>query len=229
MEVSFISVIFDILAIGAIVVFGLIGKRKGLLKTLFSFAVVFVAIFLAKLLSPYVTSGLTIMGADKAVEKRIATAVEDVILAEQEENVNFDTAVEKLKLPETVSRKLKEKGNEIVESTGKELSEKITKELTEIVMKLIGYVILAILVIVALVLISLALKLLTKLPLVGPVDSFGGLLAGVFAGVLIVVVVSVAVYAYGISHAGSFISKIQRGSFIVALVDNIGIIRGVIK
>ncbi len=228
MSLSFNSIVFDMVMLAVIVLAVIIGKSKGLFRMLYSLLIIFVAIFLANLFSPYVAKGIEQLKVKEKLQVKLSAAIESVVL-EENETTGLGETLDKLKLPDSVKKYITEKSGELAEKKGKELADRLSVEITVLIIRILGYVAVALIVIIALVAISVALKIVRKLPVLETIDAAGGGIAGLLTGVLVVFVVCLCLYAYALSHAGGLSAEIAGQSLFMKLFDKVGAIIGVIK
>ena len=205
-----------ILAVFAICVFS--GYKKGFLKTAFSLVSWLLVLVLCNFATPIVTD-LLIQNTDvevivqHTVEEKVMDAVEQAV---QNSNVSELEAA----LPAEIKNLLLGDHESL-----SELLVDVTKiDLTPVVngiIGILGFVVTVIILRVAMVIVEFALGIVTKLPLIGPMDTLLGIACGAGKGLIwcwvILAVVSVLAFT-GVNT--EFASYISESKLLTWLQDN---------
>ncbi len=173
-------------------VFSIIGYKKGLMKTVISFACIAVSLLLANAIYAPVSKSIRVM---THIDRNIEQSVSKTVTRHLDSHVNSQAeqilAIEKLPIPEDMQKLLIDNNNSDVyaELAVTTFSDYIGKLLSCIIVNGIAYLVtFAILYIFFRVLIMMA-NILTDFPLVGWIDSLGGLALGFLKGLILVWVV----------------------------------------
>lgn len=220
------GIVFDLILVLLIVISVLVGRKRGLLRTLFTAGIIVIAIILANIASPYVSKGMEKLKISEKINDKIYTTINESV---KEENISFDALAEKYKLPESIVASIEEKAEDIKTATGEALAKKIAEKLTTMAIKILSFIIVAAVVLILLVVISIALKIISKIPLIEKFDKAGGGIAGFALGLALAFVACLFIYFAGLSNVGGAFSKIASSSLFMKLIDKIGLIKGIIN
>lgn len=223
---SIASVIFDLIMVGLIVAAVFIGKKMGLLRMVFVLGIVFFASIIARFAMPLVSTGLMQLKVGDSVKNSVESTITEWI--EEDANLDFDGVVEKLGLPKEIAAEAEKTIDGIKEEKGKELAGKVAQFISDATVRLASYIIVAIVVIILLVLISLLTKLVQKIPVVGTINSAGGIVVGVIAALITIFLVCLFVSSIGLGSTG-VLSDITQRSYIIKFLGWTGVIGGIIK
>ncbi len=177
------------LTIVVLLVFALVGFKRGLMKSIVSLVVVAAALFLANVGHTYVSKAICDY---TTIDEKLQTKIEEQIQLNLAEQLNSKTeqidAIEKLNLPEELKKTLIDNNNQ---DTYNELDvngfiDYITSLLSHIVINAMGYLGSFLILLIFFAVLASMTKLLTDLPIIGWVDSIGGLAFGLIKGVLTV-------------------------------------------
>ena len=185
----------DIILVLIILAFVVLGWIRGFMLSVFALASTLVAIILASMLSPVVSSWIEKTGAADAMGNKFASYVETGLTENLDKaaNVNIEEAVAELPLPqfftESISDKITEQTVEMSEESIKNISEKIGQEAATVVCGIIGFIIVFVIVYVLLQVVKNVLKIASKLPIIKQADKLGGIAIGLVEGVLFVLLI----------------------------------------
>ncbi len=215
------SIIFDLVMVGIVVLAVFLGKKTGLLRMAFVLGIVFIAVFLGRLFLPIISAGIE----KTHVGDKIKTSVNDRIMewVEDDNTLNFDGAMEKLGLPKSLREKASQSIEDVTEAKGAELAEKISGFVSKTAVKVLTYVVLVVLVIIALVIISLLTKLIEKIPVLGDINATGGAIVGAVIGLLVVFVICLLFFGWGIGKSEGIIAQIAQKSFLIRAINWLGV------
>ena len=215
------SIIFDLLMAGLVVAAVFVGRKLGLLRMLFAFGIVFIAVLLARILMPVVTMGVEKMKLYDTVKNASQGRIVEII--EKEGSLDFDGVADKLKLPESVRKRAVGAVEDIAAARGAELSDKLSSFLASMTVKLATYGILVLLVLAALIIISLVTRLVQKIPVLGDINAAGGGIMGVLVGILAVLVICIVAFATGVGKTSGVLAEVASGSLLIKLLNLAGI------
>lgn len=180
----------DIIIIALLALFVFIGWKRGLVMSVFLLASTILAIFLASIFAPVVSTGLEKLGVADKLAPKFSAQVEEAIAEELGENavVKLEIATDKLPLPSFVKEEVVQKIDEVAEAEVSEIADSIGLEAAKIVCVLIAFVIVFILVLIMMQVVKGVLKIAVSLPLVKQVDKIGGIAIGFVQGALFILV-----------------------------------------
>lgn len=180
----------DIIIIALLALFVFIGWKRGLVMSVFLLASTILAIFLASIFAPVVSSGLEKLGVADKLAPKFSAQVEEAITEEIGENavVKVEIAADKLPLPSFVKDEVVQKIDEVAEKEISEIADAIGLEAAKIVCALIAFVIVFVLVLILMQVVKGVLKIAVSLPLVKQADKIGGIAIGFVQGALFILV-----------------------------------------
>lgn len=176
--------------IGIIVMLGLIGYRKGLVKMVFSLTSTIIAILLAAFLSPVVAQ--IIKSNDKIVDfldEKVSILVDFSAEDSKETKASKqEDLIESLPLPESIKQSLAEDNTEeeYEAMQVEDFEGYVCRRITNVIINAISFIIVLIIAIVALWFVCSTLNILAKLPLLRQLNTTAGLGVGLAEGVLLV-------------------------------------------
>lgn len=176
--------------IGIIVMLGLIGYRKGLVKMVFSLTSTIIAILLAAFLSPVVaqiikSNDKTVDFLDEKVSILVDFSAED---SKETKASKQEDLIESLPLPESIKQSLAEDNTEeeYEAMQVEDFEGYVCRRITNVIINAISFIIVLIIAIVALWFVCSTLNILAKLPLLRQLNTTAGLGVGLAEGVLLV-------------------------------------------
>lgn len=212
----------DILLIAVLLVlagFGLHGYLRGMVRLLFSLVAVFLTIGLATALAPYTTQALRTgtpvydTVKDKCTEY-LQAAVEDKL--RQEENISIPG----MQLPEEIQKLLTaEQAGSLADQAG--FYEQISAFVAEQVLQRLGWVLSFIVVLIVLSMLIHFLDVVAKLPVLRSLNRIGGLVIGLFEGLLVVwILFLVVTLCQGMEFGREMMASVDRNIFLKFLYEN---------
>lgn len=241
------GLIIDILAIGVVIICGIIAYFKGFVKTFFGFVSIILSIILASLFSrplataikdsteidEWIVSGITSLGIDNEREKSYTILSGDNISGEiyieneafDEKNLEYmnkDILSFINNLPDTVeaSLNLGEAKEEVFLSIGNKVSDIVIGILSWVIIYFCLRIIFAILIIV--------FNGIMQIPILKSINNIAGLAIGLLLGVFRVYLVLAIVYFISSITNWSDLTLIINQSFIVSAMYNHNLIIGLI-
>lgn len=205
-----------IVVLAIIIVNAWIGRKKGFVKVVFSMISLILAMVLTLIFSPTVTG---LLRDNENVYGSITEKVEKVIYSDEEEveSSDEDSFIEGLILPSSIKEKLtenKEKGINNIKAY-------VTEYITEIVLKAIGFIVTFVLLLIAIWIISIALNLISKLPVLNQINKTAGLVAGLVHGLVLVWILFIFLTIFaGTGFGQSAFAAIESSSILSFLYDN---------
>ena len=180
----------DIIIISLLALFVFIGWKRGLVMSVFLLGSTILAIFLASIFAPVVSTGLEKLGVADKLAPTFSAQVEGAISEELGGNatVKVELATDKLPLPAFVKEEVAKKVDVVAAKEVSEIADSIGLEAAKIVCALIAFVIVFVLVLVLMQVAKGALKIAVNLPLVKQADKIGGIAIGFVQGALFILV-----------------------------------------
>jgi Colicin V production protein. len=192
-----------IVVVAILVINSLIGMKAGMIKTIFSLCSMVIALFLTIWLSPYVNDYMR--GNDKIYEA-ISTKVEKVlpVIDKSTDKNEQVTLIEGMSLPKPIKDALIENNNA---DAYKKLAVKSFKDyikgyVTGIVINALAFSLTFIVILILLWVISIALDIISKLPLLNQINKLAGLVAGFVHGVILVWLLFIILTVFSSSEIG---------------------------
>ncbi|TAH68847.1 MAG: CvpA family protein [Anaerolineaceae bacterium] len=200
-----------IIVLGIIILNALIGRKVGLIKIIFSLFSFIIALILTVWISPTVNGMLK---NNEAFYEKTAQKVEDMIFEEQAETKDEDDMIEGLPLPKSIKESLQE--NKAKQEDN--IKAYITAHVTEIVINALAFVLTFVVVFVGLWIISIALNIISKLPILNQLNKMAGLLVGGLQGVIVVWILFILITVFSGSDLGMSASQQIEDSIILSFL-----------
>ena len=202
-----------LLVLAIILVNGLIGMKKGLIKVVFSMVSMFLAMVLTALISPTVTGMLS---NNDTIYTYVSDKVEQMVDAneEQVDSSNEDSFIENLRLPKSIKETL-------VENRDKGMSNfkgYITESISKIILKAAGFVLTFIVSLILIWVLSKVLDIISKLPVLNQINKSAGLIAGLVHGLILVWIFFAIITVFGGTGFGQSALAAVEESVILSFV-----------
>jgi uncharacterized membrane protein required for colicin V production len=202
-----------LIVIGIIVINALIGRRIGLIKIVFSLFSFIIALVLSTWISPSING---VLKNNEVIYEKVENRVEDMLFKEQETTTDEDDIIEGLPLPMSIKESLRESKSK-QESNIKTY---ITTHVTEIVIKSLAFILTFVVVFVGIWVLSIALNIISKLPILNQINKLAGLLVGGLQGVIIVWIIFILITVFsGTELGGSAFGQIEGSTILGFLYD----------
>ncbi|MDD3173860.1 MAG: CvpA family protein [Herbinix sp.] len=218
-----------IVVLAILVVNSLIGMKVGMIKTIFSLFSMVIALGLTIWISPHVNDFMR--GNDKLCNY-ISTKVEKVLpLIEEKADKNDQVSlIEGLSLPQSLKNSLIENNNAEVY---KELSVNgfngyISSYLMGIIINALAFSVTFITILILLWVISIALDIISMLPLLKQINKTAGLLAGLVHGLVVVWLFFIVLTVFQSSELGQKAMAMISEDQILSLIYNNNFLLGFI-
>ena len=216
--------IFDIVMVAVLALSIFIGYKRGLIMTAFSLASVIIAVVLAQMLNPIVYNAVAATEIDEKIEQKVTAYIEDVyeekavpVLEQKREDI-----IKEAGLPSFLEKIIIESDSAALKTAENEMK-KVSVAAAEFTVKLLCFVLVAVIIVILLTVLMLALKIVSKLPVIKTFNAGGGAIAGAVIGLGIVYIVCVAVYAFSFALGGS-VQGVADTSLIIGGLEKAGII-----
>jgi uncharacterized membrane protein required for colicin V production len=168
-----------IIVIGIIVLNALIGRKVGLIKIIFSLLSFAIALALTTWISPTVNG---ILNNNETFYEKTFQQVEKMLSLEENESADQDDIIEGLPLPKSMKESLMK--NKAKQEAN--IKSYITSHVTGIVINAFAYILTFVIVFIALWVVSIALNIISKLPILNQINRTAGLLLGAVQGLVVV-------------------------------------------
>ena len=202
-----------IIVLGIIIINALIGRKVGLIKIIFSLFSFILALILTAWISPSING---ILKNNEVFYEKAEQKVEDMLFKEQPETTNEEDIIEGLPLPKSIKESLRENK----EKQEINIKSYITTHVTDIVIKSLAFVLTFVVVFVGLWVISIALNIISKLPILHQINKLAGLLVGGLQGVLVVWLLFILITVFSSSELGkTAFQQIESSSILSYLYD----------
>ena len=202
-----------IIVLGIIIINALIGRKVGLIKIIFSLFSFILALILTAWISPSING---ILKNNEVFYEKAEQKVEDMLFKEQPETTNEEDIIEGLPLPKSIKESLRENK----EKQEINIKSYIISHVTDIVIKSLAFVLTFVVVFVGLWVISIALNIISKLPILHQINKLAGLLVGGLQGVLVVWLLFILITVFSSSELGkTAFQQIESSSILSYLYD----------
>jgi len=212
----------EILVIVIIAGYTLNGRRRGLIKTVFTLFSTIIALLLTMWLSPMVNKEVQ---KNEKIMSFVNNKVEKVVEFgktndKTSEQMNF---IDKLFLPGPIKNALKENntGDVYAAMAVNSFEEYITGTISRIIINAGVFIIVMLLVMIILGIISKALDIISKLPLINGLNKTAGLFAGLIHGIVIAWIGFIILTMFSSTNIGkTMFLLISESKFLTMLYDN---------
>lgn len=210
-----------IVVLAILIINALIGLKVGLIKTVFSLCSMIVAVVLTIWISPYVND---FMRGNEKIKNNISSRVEKVLplIADKADQSEQVSTIEGLKLPQSLKDSLiKNRNDEVYRELGVDnFKDYISNYLTGIVINALAFSITFIVILILLWIISIALDIISKLPLLNQVNKMTGLVAGLIHGLVIVWIFFIMLTVFSSSGVGRKAMEMIGDDQILSMIYN---------
>ena len=220
-----------IVVIAILIINALIGRKIGLIKIIFSLCSVILTLVLTVWISPTVNNFL------KENDKFYSMVVENVEkflpIDEKETKKNEQISyIEKMSVPKSIKETLIENNNKDIYKAlaVKTFREYIVNYMASIVINAIAFILTFLIILIILWVISIALDIISKLPILNQINKTAGLLAGLVQGLIFVWVFFLIITVMGGTEFGrealnmidenDILSFIYNNNYLLGFVTN---------
>ncbi|MDD4112313.1 MAG: CvpA family protein [Herbinix sp.] len=200
-----------IIVLGIIIVNAFIGRRIGFVKIVFSLFSFIIALILTVWISPTINGMLK---NNEVFYEKSSQKVEDMLFEEQAEVTDDEDIIESLPLPKSIKESLQE--NKAKQEAN--IKSYITSHVTDIAINALSFVLTFIAIFVALWVISIALNIISKLPILNQLNKLVGFLVGGLQGVIIVWILFIIVTIFSGTELGGTASEQIENSMILSFL-----------
>ena len=213
----------DIIVVVIVFGFILIGWRRGFLLSVYSLFSMIIAIVLACILSPIVSSGIEKTGVRDKLETKISAYVETELTDKFGANASViaEEAADELPLPGFLTGKIAENVKENATAPIQHISDSIAAKSAEFVCELIAFIIVFFVVVAIMIVLKSVLRLATKLPVLKQVDALGGVLIGFAEGILFICVLALLLSIFSSAQSmQGIVSAVEKSHIAKFIYEN---------
>lgn len=197
------GIIVDVVIVLIIGISVLIGKKRGLVLSLISTLSIVIAMVASYFLMPPVSSLIVKAGLQEKAETAIGSVVEEGAKALGDKaTVTCEQLMENSQIPEFMKKGISSiMSSEKKDGGVREMSDKIATKVAGASVKILAFLISFLVVSIALLIIKLLWKGVKELPVIHQIDSIGGVLFGLVAGILLInclMLLFGALYSFGL-------------------------------
>ncbi len=200
-----------VIVLGIIILNAMIGRKVGLIKIIFSIFSFIIALILTVWISPTVNG---MLNNNETFYEKASQKVEDMLFKEQVETKDEDDVIEGLPLPKSIKESL-QKNKDKQEANIKSY---ITSHVTGIVINALAFVLTFVVVFIGLWVISIALSIISKLPILNQLNKMAGLLVGGLQGVIVVWILFVLITVFSGTVLGKSAFQQIESSVILSFI-----------
>ena len=216
-----------IVVVGILLINALIGMKVGFIKTVFSLCSMIIALVMTIWISPYVND---FMRGNEKFYDGVSSKVDKIIeFQEEEAGVSEQVSlIEGLKLPQSLKDSLIENNNdEIYKALAVGgFKEYVNNYLTGIVINALAFTLTFVVILVLLWVVSIALDIVSKLPLLNQINKTAGLIAGLVHGLVVIWLFFIVLTVFGSSGLGQKAMELVGESKILSLIYNNNLLLG---
>ncbi len=218
-----------VVVLGILIVNALIGIKVGFIKMIFSLCSMIIAMVLTLWISPMVND---FMRGNEKFYDNVSSKVEKIVqIKEEEAGVSEQVSlIEGLKLPQSIKDSLIENNNDEVYKALSVDGFKgyVNNYLTGIVINALAFTLTFIVILILLWVISIALDIISKLPLLNQINKTAGLAAGLVHGLVVVWLFFIVLTVFGSSGLGQKAMELIGESEILSFIYNNNLLIGFI-
>lgn len=202
-----------IIVLGIIVINALIGLKVGLIKIIFSLFSFILALMLTVWISPSVNR---ILKNNESFYEKASQKVEGILFENQEQAGDDDKMIEELPLPKSIKESLIENKSKAEAN----IKAYIVSQVTDIAINALAFVITFIVAFIALWVVSIALNIISKLPILNQLNKLTGLVVGGLQGLVIVWILFIVITIFsGTELGGTAFEQIESSVILAFLYD----------
>lgn len=215
-----------IIVLGIILLNAWIGRKVGLIKIIFSLFSFIIALMLTTWISPTINGMLK---NNETFYEKASQKVEYMLFKDQVETTEEDEVIQSLPLPKSIKESIQE--NKSKQEAN--IKAYITGHVTEIVINAMAFVITFAIVFIGLWVVSIALNIISKLPILNQLNKLAGLLVGGLQGVIVVWLLFVLLTVLGSTDIGKIAFEQIEDSMILSYIYDknflLNIVMGAVK
>lgn len=205
-----------LIVIAIIAVFGFIGHAKGFLKMMLSILSLALTLYVATLISPYISAWLQQTNLYDSVYEGTYTYVNDAL--RQSTVGDIQSAMDQLQLPENIQNYVLAGENIIMDRVG--IAQIIAERLTAMVFDVLVFLVTFAGAMIIIKLLFAAVNLMSHLPIIHGVNKIAGLILGILEGLVVVWVFFIIIsLTNGSEFAYNMYAQINESAFLTFLYN----------
>ncbi|NLZ82976.1 MAG: CvpA family protein [Clostridiales bacterium] len=210
-----------IVVFGILIINGLIGRKVGFIKIVFSLCSLIITLILTSFISPTVNDLLI---SNEKVYQSVVDKVETILSFEDEETSTNEEVgyIEGLPMPKSIKDALIENNNtDKYKSLAVEgFKDYVSSYLAGVIINSMAFILTFLVILIALWIISIALNLISKLPILNGLNKTMGMVAGLLQGLLLVWVFFIVITIFSGSQMGHDALEMIETSEILRFIYN---------
>lgn len=156
-----------------------IGKKVGLVKIVYSLFSFFITLLITTGISPRINEALK---NNEAFYQKTYQNVEEMLALDNKESSDDDEMIDKLPLPKSIRENIKKNKDKHEEN----IKSYIINRVTEIVINALAFILTYAVVFIGLWVISIAVNIISRLPILNKINKLGGFIVGGMQGLFVV-------------------------------------------
>lgn len=209
------GIIADLILVAIVVIFIMIGYKKGLTGSLIKLASFAIAVILAVILYKPLTN---VVMENTQIDEKIEETIIQNFSKEENENKNEEN------MPTTLVNSINNKIEQETTTARNEIVEKTAKTTTLTIMRIGTAIVIYILARIILFIVALLAKGITQLPLLKQIDKTGGIVYGLLQGAVIVYVALGLVSLISVIWTNNAVVEAVNKSYLCSILYNNNII-----
>lgn len=210
-----------IAVLAILIVNALIGRKVGFIKIVFSLCSLIITLILTTWISPMVND---VMRGNEKFYDLVIDKVEVLLPFEEEDTKTNEQVsyIEELPMPQSIKDTLIENNNTDIYKTlaVNNFKEYVSNYLASVVINAMAFIFTFIVILILLWVISIALNLISKLPILNQINKTAGMLAGFIQGLIIVWIFFLVITVFGGTEWGQEALMMVEQSEILGFVYN---------
>ena len=214
------KMLVDIIIVVIVLGFILVGWRRGFLLSVYALFSMIIAIVLACVLTPVVSSGLEKTGIPDKLETKISSYVETELTDKFGANadVSAEEAADELPLPGFLAGKIADDIKAGADAPIKSISR---RKSAEFICSIIAFILVFFIVVAIMTILKSILKLATKLPVLKQADAVGGVLIGFAEGVVFLCVLALLLSVFSSAQSmQGIVSAVEKSHIAKFIYEN---------
>ena len=217
------KMLVDIIIVVIVLGFILVGWRRGFLLSVYALFSMIIAIVLACVLTPVVSSGLEKTGIPDKLETKISSYVETELTEKFGANadVSAEEAADELPLPGFLAGKIADDIKAGADAPIKSISRSVGRKSAEFICSIIAFILVFFIVVAIMTVLKSILKLATKLPVLKQADAVGGVLIGFAEGVVFLCVLALLLSVFSSAQSmQGIVSAVEKSHIAKFIYEN---------
>jgi len=201
-----------------LLIFGLVGLKRGLIMTVFSICSLLITIVLTVLISPYVS---TYMKENEKTHDFFYNKVDEAINLELSDSGAGEEYIDSLDIPGFMKTSIKESGSALYEGVSakaEDFENRVCEAVTGFIIGAVAFLVTFIIVYILLKIISHLLNLVSKLPVLKQINGLLGLVAGLAEGYIVISLLGIILAAISATEFGNYVLLQVNDSVILSYV-----------